>query len=111
MPTIETGFFLLLLALSVTFTFGAFKTVGNVKGILHIIAVALFAILGAYTAAGYEVSNSHSTTYDDGLTQWNETGTDVFISGGTDTYWISYVFMGLAMLNLILFVKDVWTGT
>ena len=111
MPTIETGFFLLLLALAVTFTFGAFKTVGNVKGILHIIGVALFAILGAYTAAGYEVSTSHSTIYDDGLTQWNETGTDVFIASGTDTYWISYVFMGLAMLNLILFVKDVWTAT
>lgn len=111
MPTIETGFFLLILALAVTFTFGAFKSVGNVKGVLHIIAMALFAVLGAYTAAGYEVSVSHTTTYNDGTTQWNETGTDVFMSGGTGTYWISYVFMGLGMLNLILFVKDVWTAT
>lgn len=111
MPTVETGFFLLVLALSVAFTFGAYKSVGNVKGILHIIALALFAVLGAYTAAGYEVSTSHSTTYNDGFNQWNETGTDVFISSGSTTYWISYVFMGLAMLNLILFVKDVWTAT
>jgi len=108
MPTIETGFFLLILALAFVFTFGAFKSVGNVKGILHIVALALFAVLGAYTGAGYEIATTHATSYSDGVTTWTETGTDVFMAAGDDTYWISYVFMGLASLNLILFVKDVW---
>lgn len=116
MPFVDTGLFLLVLGMAFIFTFGAFKSVGNVKGILHIVALALFAVLGAYTGAGFEVSTV--TTSGQEL-HYNATGHlilnvtspethQVLISPGDSTFWISYVFMGLASLNLILFVKDVW---
>lgn len=115
---VDTGVFVLILGLGFAFTFFAFKAVGNVRGILHIIAVALFAILGAYTAAGAEVSTSITGGSE---LHYNATGylienvtradtRQVFIASGESYYWISYIFMGLASLNLIIFVKDVWSA-
>jgi hypothetical protein len=81
------------------------------------LGLSMFVILGAYTAAGIEVSTisepqgnelHYNATGDLILNVTKPATHDIFLSSGDNTYWISFVFMGMAMLNLIIFVKDVW---
>lgn len=114
MPTVETGLFLAVTIIAGVFTFGAFRAVGNVKGILHIIALSLFMASTVWLVSGYEVSNTEVAetalvnNTDGSLIYVTTNSTNIFIPGGLESNWFGYVFMGLAMLNLILFVKDVW---
>lgn len=111
----DTGFFLLVVILSFIFTFGAFRAVGNIKGILHIVAMALFLVTSVYVGAGYEVASTsteqRAIDVNGTFTVYTANNTDVFITGNQDSYWLMYVFVGLSFLNLALFVKDVWSGT
>lgn len=78
--------------------------------------MGLFLILGVYGTSGYEVSTSTSettqilNTTDGSLIPITTNSTDVFIAGGQQSAYVGYVFIGLAVMNLILFVKDVWGG-
>ena len=114
MEHVETGLFLLLLALGFIFTFFAFKSVGNVKGILHIVAMALFGIMSVINLSGLEVA----ATSQEATVLLNQSNgalipvlinnTDTFIAGGEGSAYVGWVWTGLMSMNLILFVKDVW---
>lgn len=110
----ETGLFLAVTIIAGIFTFGAFRAVGNVRGILHIVAMSLFLIISVYLVSGYEVSSTQTeqsaliNSTDGSLVTFTTNSTSTFIGGGEDSSWFGYVFLGLAILNLVLFVKDVW---
>lgn len=112
MPTVEAGLFIFIVVLAGIFTFGSFRAVGNVKGVLHIVAVALFMVVSIYMVSGHEVAATtvEETALMNGTQPYlfATNSTTVFIAGGEESAWFGYVFLGLAGLNLILFVKDVW---
>jgi len=55
-------------------------------------------------ASGLEVSSISTTT--DGITTWTET--DIFISEGQSTSWVSWIFLSFAIANLgMIFMKVV----
>jgi len=70
--------------------------------------MALFVICAIITGAGQEVAITNNNTIHDIVTNdtWTETDVNVILSGGTQTSWISFLFYGFAILNLILLSKD-----
>ncbi len=119
MPVLETGLFILILSFAFVFTFVAFKVLAKTtKGMLHIVAMALFLGLGGFMGAGYEVSATTNETLDTAISNAsdgslitftaNTTKNNILLPGGEDSYYITYLFLGLAVLNLFMFVRDVW---
>ena len=114
----ETGLFAIMLILGFAFTFFAFREgVGKMGGLLHIIALALFVGMALFMSVGTEVS---TTTSGGNELHYNGTGAlienvtkadtqNVFLSGGTDSFWLSFVFMGFAIMNLMMFIRDIYT--
>lgn len=114
----ETGLFLIMAVLGFGFTLFAFKSgVGKMGGLLHIIALALFVGMALFMSIGTEVS---TTTTGGNELHYNGTGQlienvtkadtrNVFLSGGTDSFWLSFVFMGFAIMNLMMFIRDVYS--
>jgi hypothetical protein len=98
------------------FTFVSFKTVGNIKSLFFLIAMALWGGLGAITGAGYEVA---ATTQPSNELHYNSTGNlvlnvtkssekMVFLPGGEQGLLVSYIFYALTILCFILIVKHIW---
>ena len=108
MATLEAGLFFFMLVIAFIFTFFAWRTIGAMSGLLHMVAMAFFVGLAIFMASGYQVASTSSSTYNDGTTQWNQTSTYVIMQGGTSSYWLWYVFFGFAILNLSMFIRDVW---
>lgn len=122
MPTVETGFYLLILIMAFSFTLiGFISRTQNIKGLFHIVGVALFMVLTVWGVSGYEISTSITEEIETAVADpdtatggdllfftENNTRTEVFITGGESTSWLGYAFLGLAALNLVIFVKDVW---
>lgn len=106
MPTIETGFFGLLVGLAFLFTFIGSRD--RMPGtFLRVVAMGIFMVVGIMMSAGYEVAATTTTT--DGATTWTES--KVFIPGGEDSFWLTYIFMGMAGFNLIMFIKGAYYGS
>ncbi len=108
----ETGLFAIMLVLGFAFTFFAFREgVGKMGGMLHMIGFVFFIGLSFFSAQGYEVSTtSTNLTYNNtGYLLFNETKTDVFLAGGTASYWLSYVYGGFATMNLMMLIRDIYT--
>lgn len=104
------------MAFAFIFTFVSFKTVGNIKSVFFLIAMALWGGLGAITGAGYEVS---ATTHPSNELHYNSTGhlilnvtktaeTMIFLPGGQEGLLVSYIFYALTILCFILVVKHIW---
>lgn len=116
MATIETGFFFILLFFAFVFTFFSFKTVGNIKSIFFMVSMAVWTGLSVMMAAGFEVSSkviggTEIVRNGTGAIIQNITKADsknVFLANGDQTGVLSWIFMGLAILCFILFVKVVW---
>ena len=98
------------------FTFISFKTVGNIKSVFFLIAMALWGGLGAITGAGYEVS---ATTNPSNELHYNSTGdlilnvtktpqTAIILPAGETGLLVSYIFYGLTILCFMLVVKHIW---
>ena len=102
----DIGIFIIALGFGFIFTFVPFNTSQAVRGFLHIGAMALFLVLGVMSSSGFEVSQTNILT--DGETTWTETR--LLISEGTDNTWISIMFYGLAIYNLVFFVRDIFKG-
>lgn len=109
MPSVETGLWVILAIMGSVFTFVSLKTVDKASMAFHLIAVALWMGLSVFAAAGYEVSSSTTNfTYDaSGALLFNQTQTDVFIPAGTTASWLSFLFLGFAIFNIMLVFKQI----
>lgn len=117
MPVLEAGLFIIMLVLGLAFTLVGFKSgVGKLGGLLHIFALAFFIGLSMFMSTGYEVS---ATTKGGTELHYNATGhlienvtkadtSNVMLPGGTDSYWLGYVFMGFSIMNFFMFVRDIY---
>src|SRR5690348_2534220 len=108
-PVLDIGLFSILLGLAFFFTFYAFRNIPNGRGFLRILAVSLFCILSIYMGSGYQVEYDSSVTNQATNETWAEK--DVVIAGGESTSWISWIFAGFAMANLIFLLRDYQGGT
>lgn len=120
MPTLEAGLFFLCLGLAFAFTFISFRIVDAARTGLRLLAIGLFLALAIIVGSGFEVAQtsiaiSDQTIYntDTGET-WieNDTSThsNIILSGGTDSYWLAWVFSGLGFMNLVFVVKEMGLG-
>ena len=107
MATLEAGLFILMILFACAFTFVAWRAIGKMSAVLHMLAMAFFLGLAIFMSTGYQVASTSSATYNDGTTQWNQTSTYVIIPGGTDSYWLWLPFFGLAVMNLALFLREI----
>ena len=109
MPSVETGLWIILAIMASVFTFVSLKTADKASMAFHLVAVALWMGLSIFAAAGYEVSASTvNYTYDaNGALLFNQTQTDVFIPSGTTASWLSFLFLGFAIFNIMLVFKQI----
>lgn len=109
MPILETGLWMLMAGMAAAFTFFSLKTVEKTSMAFHLVAVALWMGLSVFHAGGYEISATSITlTYNETADLiFNETKADVFIHGGTTASWLSYLFLGFAIFNIMLVFKQV----
>ena len=109
MPTFETGLWIIIAVMASAFTFVSFKAVDKAAIAFHMISVALWMGLAILSAGGYEISSTTTNlTYDiDGNLIFNQTQSDVFLPAGTSASWLSYLFLGFAIFNLLLVFKQV----
>lgn len=114
----ETGLFAIMLVFGSAFTFFAFREgLGKLGGMLHILGLAFFLGLAIFMGSGYEVSTTitggselhyNGTT---GLLMENVTKADqktVLLAGGTNSFWLAFVFMGFSVMNLFMFIRDIY---
>lgn len=102
----ELGLFILLLGLALLFSFLGMRTTENTGSMFKIIAVAMWAILAVVLGSGEGVIASVESVNNDTGETWNTTRT--FIEAGESGYWMAYIFTGLAIYNLAMFVKQGW---
>jgi hypothetical protein len=100
----ESGLFLIMLIMGFIFMFVGFKKGDNIAAFFRIIAVAMFALIAVVIGTGEGVSQTITST--DGYNTWTET--NVLVPEGEGGYYLSYVFTGLSIFNLIAFVKESW---
>lgn len=109
MPIFETGLWIIITAMASIFTFVSLKTVDKASMAFHLVAVALWMGLSAIHAGGFEVSASSEEIVRNinGTILTNSTTYDVLIPGGTTASWLSYLFLGFAIFNIMLVFKQV----
>ena len=123
MQYLEFGLFTILLGFAIFFTLFAFRKGGMKNGerdnltapanaAFRLLAMALFLGLAGIVAGGYAVklTSDSSQTIKDSATgdTWieNDTNHSVVIPGGTDSYWLAWVFGAFGFMNLIFLVKE-----
>lgn len=107
---LETGLWILMAGMAAAFTFFSLKTVEKTSLAFHLIAVALWMGLATFHAGGYEVAaTSTNLGYNatTGILILNETTKDTLIPGGTTASWLSYLFLGFAIFNIMLVFKQI----
>lgn len=117
-PLLEGGLFTIILILAFFFTLYAFK-IQNGKGMLRMIGMALFCVLAIFVGSGYEVAfttkGGQELTYNiNGTLLTNKTTSNVenvILPGGEDSAWMSWLFTGFAMANIMFLLKDYQGGT
>ena len=102
----ELGLFILLIALALLFTFIGMRATGNTSSYFKIIAVAMWFILAVVTGSGEGVSATSSAVNNDTGETWETTR--VFIEEGDSGYWMSFIFTGMAIYNLAVYVRESW---
>lgn len=104
----EAGFFMLLLGFALFITFTPFKTEKVIKTGLRIVAMVLFFILTIYVVSGYEISQTSNQIIKNLNTTdtWQETDQNIILPGDVSSSWLGYLFMGFAMLNFFLAVRE-----
>lgn len=117
-PILEGGLFLIILVMAFFFTLYAFK-IQNGKGMLRMVAMALFCTLAIFVGSGYQVAftvqGGQKLTYNStGALLTNETTTNQEVNilpGGEDSSWMSWIFTGFAFANIMFLLKDYQGGT
>lgn len=97
-----------MLGLAFIFTFVSFKTVDKARVGLRLLSISLFCILGIFIASGYQVAYTSDQTIYNTVTNetWVETDHNLVLPGGTDSYWMAWVFAGLGFMNIFFLVKE-----
>ena len=106
MSTIETGIFAILVVMAFAFMLFGFRVKWPLSPFLRFIAIALFFGGAVLLASGVGVQTTRSIS--DGTKTWTET-TPLIPAGGSGV-WISYIFVGLAVINLLWIVKEMLEG-
>ena len=109
MPQLETGVFVFMLVFSFGFMIWGFLRSASVfTNILRIVSIAAFFGLALYMASGYEVLSTQEITMTStqGYTE-TTTQKDILIPAN-DAAWLSWIFTGFGILNMVLVVKDVF---
>lgn len=114
MQYLEFGIFVIVVAFASFFTVVTFagerKT--PTKAAFRLLAMALFMGLAGVIGAGYEIAFTQTSAQTIHNVQTNETWVEsdtnhsLVIPGGTDSYWLAWLFSGMGFLNLILLVKE-----
>ena len=109
MPILESGLWILMAGMAAVFTFVSLKTVDKASMAFHLISVALWMGLSAIHAGGFEVAATSSEIVRNvnGTIVTNATTYDTLIPGGTTASWLSYLFLGFAIFNIMLVFKQV----
>ena len=102
MPEVSAGTFFIMIVLAFGFMFVGVARTFNWSKLFSIFAFAIFAGLSLLIAPGPDVVASKTIT--DGTDTWTET--QIILS--SDVYWLTYIFMGLSALNVILFINNIW---
>lgn len=120
---LETGIFVFMIAFSFGFMiWGLIRLASPFTYLLRVISIVMFLGLSLFVGSGYEISattsQTNTSTYESinplsgAIVPLNSTDTittkEVFIPEGTEGSWLSYIFLGFAILNMALVVKDVW---
>ena len=88
---------------------------------LRLLACGLFFILAILVGSGFEVAQTvvesvdlttqNTVTGETWIENGTKTGSNVILAGGTDSYWLAWVFSGLGFMNLVFIVKEMGLGT
>lgn len=109
---LETGLFLFLLAFSFGFMFWAWMRQASIfSSILRLVSISVFFGLALFIGSGQEVGTT--TTQDTAIytpAGWENgtTTTKTILLAEGSASWMSLVFMGFAILNMVLLVKEVF---
>lgn len=112
MATLEAGIFVMMLAFAFGFMAWAWITTNNNTrgglgaGFFYILSMVLFLGMSIFVGSGYEVAATSTMT--DGSTTWTEER--VLIPEGEEGFWFTWVFTGLAVVNIFLFVRAVYSS-
>lgn len=101
MADFSAGLFFMMMILSFGFMFLGFTRYFNFTKFFSIMSFAVFLGLSLMVPGNEIVSEK---TITDGTDTWTER--QIII--GTDGYWLSYVFIGLSILNFVLFINNIW---
>ena len=86
--------------------FFAFRMQWPLSPFLRFISIALFMGTAVLLASGMGVQTTRTLT--DGSDTWTEI-TPLIPADGTGI-WMNYIFLGLAVMNLIFVVKEIYVG-
>jgi hypothetical protein len=105
MPQLETGVFAFMLVFSFGFMIWGFLRQASIfTNVLRMISLAAFFGLALYMASGYEVASTTVMTSSTGVT---ETTKSTLIPAN-DAAWMSWLFMGFGILNIVLVIREVF---
>ena len=105
----ETGLWLMLVIIASVFTFTSMKTVGGARAAFTMLGMALFAGLSIIHASGYEVAAYTNSTWTDSASGvvWSNTNYERLIPGGETASWLSFIFMGFVIFNIVNLFREV----
>ena len=115
MPTIETGLFVTLVLIGMSFMFFTLiKKLGTLSFIFIVFSFVLFLGLALFLTIGYDVATTTTTTTEalnsnDSIVSLDQTTTEIFIAD-TEGSVLGWIFFGLAMFNVVLFFRNMFGG-
>lgn len=119
MSNLELGVFAFMLIFSFGFMALAFKMGYPYSVLFRLIAFGMFMGISILLVSGWGVVQTHTSAQTIKNTAtgetWNEndTNADVILpstttSSGSNAAFFGYIFLGLALINIFLLIKEVW---
>ena len=115
MPTIETGLFVTMVIIGMSFMFFTLvKKLGTMAFLFRVFAFVLFMGLALFLTIGYDVASTTTTTIEalnssDVIVSLDQTTIEIFIAD-TEGSVLGWIFFGLAMFNVVLFFRNMFGG-
>ena len=115
MPTIETGLFVTMVLIGMSFMFFTLiKKLGTLSFLFRVFSFVLFLGLALFLTIGYDVATTTTTTTEalnsnDSIVSLDQTTTGIFIAD-TEGSVLGWIFFGFAMFNVVLFFRNMFGG-
>ena len=115
MPTIETGLFVTMVLIGMSFMFFTLiKKLGTLSFLFRVFSFVLFLGWALFLTIGYDVATTTTTTTEalnsnDSIVSLDQTTTEIFIAD-TEGSVLGWIFFGLAMFNVVLFFRNMFGG-